>query len=134
MNNNENCIFCKIINGEKEAYKIYEDNLVLVFLDNSPDYNGHMLIIPKKHIVDTKDLLQEHGLLYYMINVAEQMRELIKNTIGTNGMTYLWNMDNAQNVKHFHLHVIPRDKTVEMPAMIPVEEVYKILMDNLEKR
>lgn len=60
-----------------------------------------------------------------MIDVAQKMRELIKDTIGTDGITYLWNMDNAQNVKHFHMHVIPRDKTLEQqPEKLPVDVVY----------
>lgn len=125
IHHTDNCIFCKIAKGEISSYKIYEDDLVFVFLDNSPDYNGHMLIIPKKHIVDTKDLMQEQGLLEHMIMIAEKMRELIKNTIGTEGFTYLWNMDNAQNVKHFHMHVIPRDKTLKIqPDILPVKDVY----------
>ena len=125
IHHTDNCIFCKIAKGEISSYKIYEDDLVFVFLDNSPDYNGHMLIIPKKHIVDTKDLMQEQGLLEHMIMIAEKMRELIKNTIGTEGFTYLWNMDNAQNVKHFHMHVIPRDKTLKIqPNILTVKDVY----------
>lgn len=126
MNNNEKeCIFCKIANKEIDSYKIYEDEKVYVFLDSSPDYNGHMLIIPKKHIVDTRDLLLEDGLLEHLVRIAEQMRKLINDTIGTNGMTYLWNMDNAQNVKHFHMHIIPRDKTLqEQPKKLSVDEVY----------
>lgn len=121
----KNCLFCKIANKEIDSYKIYEDEKVFVFLDNAPDYNGHMLIIPKKHFVDTSDILLEEGLLDHMILVAQQMRKLIKDTIGTNGITYLWNMDNAQNIKHFHLHLIPRDKTLsEEPKKLPIAEVY----------
>lgn len=125
MEKDNDCIFCKIANKKIESHKIYEDEKVFVFLDSSPDYNGHMLIIPKKHIVDTSDLLLEEGLLEHIIIVAERMRKLIGDTIGTNGMTYLWNMDNAQNVKHFHMHIIPRDKTLpEQPEVLPPEEVY----------
>ena len=50
------CIFCKIIKGEIPSYKIFEDDLVLAFLDIHPDTNGHILIIPKKHYVDIMDL------------------------------------------------------------------------------
>ena len=125
MDYHKDCIFCKIANKEVDSYKIYEDDRVFVFLDSSPDFNGHMLIVPKKHIVDTSDVLKEDGLLLHMIDVAQKMRELIKDTIGTDGITYLWNMDNAQNVKHFHIHVIPRDKTLEQqPEKLPVDVVY----------
>ena len=125
MNKEDNCIFCKIANKEIESFKIYEDEMVFVFLTDNPDYNGHMLIIPKKHIVDTSDLLLEDGLLNHIIVVAENMRKLIGDTIGINGMTYLWNMGNAQKVKHFHMHIKPRDKTLlEQPEKLPVDEIY----------
>lgn len=50
------CVFCKIVNGELEVPLIHEDDIVKVFLDREPDYNGHMLIVPKKHIVDILEL------------------------------------------------------------------------------
>ena len=51
--------------------------------------------------------------------------KIVLNTIGINGMTYLWNMGNAQKVKHFHMHIKPRDKTLlEQPEKLPVDEIY----------
>ena len=47
-------IFCKIVNGEIPSYTIYEDDIVKVFLDVNPDANGHLLIIPKKHILNIR--------------------------------------------------------------------------------
>ena len=44
------CVFCKIISGEYSSYKIYEDEVVMAFLDISPASYGHTLIIPKKHL------------------------------------------------------------------------------------
>jgi len=51
----ENCIFCKIIKGEIPSTKIYEDKNFLAFLDIQPVSDGHLLIIPKKHIVWMQD-------------------------------------------------------------------------------
>ncbi len=48
----KDCIFCKIMNNEIPSYTIYEDEVVKVFLDVNPDANGHMLIVPKRHITD----------------------------------------------------------------------------------
>ena len=45
----DNCIFCKIVNGEIPCYKVYEDADVLAFLDVSPVTKGHTLVIPKEH-------------------------------------------------------------------------------------
>ena len=50
------CLFCKIINGEIPCYKVYEDDIVLAFLDVNPDSLGHTLIIPKKHYQDLMDI------------------------------------------------------------------------------
>ena len=46
----ENCVFCKIISGEFSTRKIYEDEFTLAFLDISKDVDGHILVVPKKHI------------------------------------------------------------------------------------
>jgi len=63
----ENCIFCKIINNEIPCYKIYEDDLVLAFLDVNPIVDGHVLIIPKKHFENIFDI--EEKYLERIINV-----------------------------------------------------------------
>ena len=52
----DNCIFCKIINGEIPSYTIFEDELIKIFLDINPSSNGHCLVIPKKHFVDINDI------------------------------------------------------------------------------
>lgn len=53
---NEDCIFCKIINKEKNAEIIYEDEKIISFLDIDPINKGHLLIVPKKHCLDLDDL------------------------------------------------------------------------------
>ena len=53
------CIFCKIINKEIPCYNIYEDDLVLAFLDINPDSDGHTLILPKNHYKQIKDIPRE---------------------------------------------------------------------------
>lgn len=122
----DSCLFCKIIEGEKDVLKIYEDDRILVFLDNNPDWNGHSLIIPKKHLIDTDDILKEEGLLEHILEVAEKTRQLLQEKLQIDGMTYLWNMGNAQNIKHFHMHIIPRDKTLnQQPKIMPLETIYK---------
>ena len=46
----ENCIFCKIVNGEIPAHKVYEDDDFFAFLDIHPQSPGHTQVIPKKHV------------------------------------------------------------------------------------
>ena len=51
----KDCIFCKIISDKSPSLTIFEDEIVRVFMDKTPDNNGHILIVPKKHIVDLQN-------------------------------------------------------------------------------
>ena len=51
----ENCVFCKIISGEFSSRKIYEDEWTMAFLDISKDVDGHILVVPKKHVKNILD-------------------------------------------------------------------------------
>ena len=64
-------IFCKIINGEIPSLTVYEDDIVKVFLDVNPDVNGHLLVVPKKHILDIYDMDDE--TLSYIFKIAKIM-------------------------------------------------------------
>ncbi len=116
------CIFCKIINGDLNSETIYEDEVVKVFLDNFPDYNGHLLIIPKKHILDMNDV--DNDTIIHIHEVSKKMKKLLEEKLGITGLTVLHNSGNAQNIKHFHTHLIPRDKTrVEKEELLTVQEI-----------
>ena len=55
----ENCVFCKIVGGEFSSRKIYEDDYTLAFLDISKDVDGHILVVPKKHVKNVLDADKE---------------------------------------------------------------------------
>lgn len=114
------CIFCKIIAGEIPSYKIYEDDLVLAFLDINPYNPGHTLIIPKKHTLDIYSI--DNELLMHIMNKARDIAKLVTEKLGADGFTLIQNNGFVQEVKHFHLHMIPKyKKKLEMD----IEEVYK---------
>ncbi len=100
------CIFCKIINGEIPSYTVYEDDVVKVFLDIEPNTNGHMLIIPKKHYTNIVDLDSE--TMSHIFDVQKKMYHLVKEKLGAEGATFAQNNDLGQEVKHYHMHLIPR--------------------------
>lgn len=100
------CIFCKIINGEIPSYTVYEDDVVKVFLDINPNTNGHMLIIPKKHFINIVDLDDE--TMSHIFRVQKEMYNLVKEKLGAEGATFAQNNDLGQDVKHYHMHLIPR--------------------------
>lgn len=115
-------IFCKIIKGEIPSYTIYEDDKVKVILDVNPKSNGHSLIIPKEHYKDLYDI--SNDTLNYVMEISKKISELLTEKLHCDGITLVENNGIPQEVKHFHLHVIPIYKE---DNMISVEEVYNKL-------
>ncbi len=114
------CIFCKIINGDIPSFTLYEDDIVKVFLDIEPKANGHTLIIPKKHYKDIEDIDDE--TLMHIFKIAKKMKTLLEDKLQIEGLTFVQNNGLSQEVKHYHLHLIPNYKINDL---ISVEEVYK---------
>ena len=104
----DNCVFCKIVKGEIPCKKIFEDNDMLAFLDINPFKPGHVLIIPKEHTLDFQSIDEE--LLSKIIKRAK----ILSTHVVDNG--------NVQEVKHYHLHIIP--KYVKDPT-ISLDEAFK---------
>lgn len=116
------CIFCKIISGDIPCYKIYEDNDILAFLDINPVEPGHTLIIPKKHTLDFVSIDIE--ILSKILIKAKDISSMLTTKLNADGFTLVQNNGIAQEVKHFHLHIIPKyNKKVEMQ----IEDVYNKL-------
>ena len=116
------CLFCKIVNGEINSYKIYEDDIVFAFLDINPDSVGHTLIIPKKHYLDLNDI--DMNTLAHIMEIAKMLKLRIEEKLNCYGLTIIQNNGDIQEVKHFHLHLKPfyknkKDKTLK--------EVYELL-------
>lgn len=106
----ENCIFCKIANGEIPSKTIYEDDEFRVILDLGPAAKGHALILPKNHYADLYELPEETASQVMLLakKMATQMTEKLHcdgfNLVQNNGETA------GQTVFHFHMHLIPRYK------------------------
>lgn len=102
------CIFCKIINGELPSYKIYEDDKVYAFLDIACDCYGHTIVIPKKHCVNVMDCDDEY-LSAVMLAVKKISNHYV-NDCGFSGVNILNASGKSaqQSVFHLHMHIIPR--------------------------
>lgn len=120
------CIFCKIINGELPTRTVFEDNDIIVIMDNNPDQNGHMLIIPKKHYTDFTEL--DNEIVLKINNVAKKMKDLIYEKLNADGIILTNNYGIYQIVKHYHLHIIPAYK--EKQDIKNVDEIYKKIKQN----
>ena len=116
------CVFCKIIKGEIPSYKVYEDDIVMAFLDINPLSPGHTLIIPKIHTLDLSTI--NNDVLIKIIDTAKDIANLMIEKLQANGYTLIQNNGIAQDVKHFHLHVVPKyNKKIN----ISVEDVFKTI-------
>ena len=104
----DNCIFCKIANGEIPSSTVYEDDDFRAILDLGPAAKGHTLILPKEHADDVTELDENLGAK--VIPLAAKLGRAMKAGLGCAGVNLVQNNGEAagQTVKHFHVHVIPR--------------------------
>ena len=104
------CLFCKIIKGEIPSYKIYEDEFTFAFLDIAKDFEGHTLVIPKKHVDNILDADIE--TLKHVMNTVQKISNHYIQNCGYEGVNLLNNNNEAaeQSVMHLHIHIIPRRK------------------------
>ncbi len=100
------CLFCKIISGDIPSNTIYEDEIVKVFLDISPISNGHCLIVPKKHYTNIEDIDLE--TLKHINEISKKLHKELKEKLNCEGLTLIQNNGLGQEVKHYHLHLVPR--------------------------
>lgn len=125
------CLFCKIIDGSIPSYTVYEDDKIKVFLDINPNNDGHLLVIPKEHKANLYEM--DNDTLIYMLNIIrEKLKPILSDKLNIDGLTISQNNDYGQEVKHFHIHVIPRYKNDKFPLASncsKVEDVYHKLVD-----
>ena len=104
----ENCIFCKIVNGQIPSYKIYEDEHTYAFLDIACDTFGHTLVIPKQHCVNVLDC--DADILAKVMQTVQKIANHYVTNCGFSGVNVLnaSGKDAEQSVFHLHMHIIPR--------------------------
>jgi histidine triad (HIT) family protein len=118
------CLFCKIANGEIPSEIVYEDDIVSVFLDIRPNTNGDSLIVPKKHFKDFREVDDE--TLIHMHNVMRKLYPMYVEKLKCEGLTLCHNTDYGQEIKHFHIHFIPRYKDDEVKHFSNKEKLLDI--------
>ena len=105
----EDCIFCKIIDGEIPSYTVYEDDVVKAFLDISQNTPGHTLVVPKKHVKDIFEYDSELAAAVFS-RLPKSARAIRDSNPDIKGMNILNNNGSVayQSVFHSHIHLIPR--------------------------
>ena len=106
----DDCIFCKLANGDIPTNTIYEDDDFRVFLDASPATKGHCLIVPKEHFDNLADL--DDTVASKVLPLAKKIMKLLSDKLGWDGFNLVQNNGEVagQTVFHFHMHLIPRYK------------------------
>lgn len=113
------CIFCKIIKEEIPSYTIYENEYIKCFLDINPIAPGHALIIPKHHYKDLKDI--DEKSLYEIVKSSKYVYNLLDSKLSPDGIRIVQNNGCYQDIKHYHMHLIPKYKE---DISYDVEDVY----------
>lgn len=102
----DDCIFCKIVQGDIPATKLYQDELVTGFRDINPQAPTHVLVIPNEHITDLSEVTLDHGeLLARLVHVLNEVAK--SEGIAESGYRILANTkaDAHQEVFHLHFHL-----------------------------
>ncbi len=104
----KNCIFCRIIAGEIPGLKVYEDELVLAFMDIAPINFGHVLVIPKEHHTSVATIPE--NIAGRMFLVGSRIGVAMRRGLDADGFNFHLSDGTVagQVVMHAHLHVVPR--------------------------
>jgi histidine triad (HIT) family protein len=124
-----NNVFAKILRGEFPAYKVYEDDRVLAFLDIMPQAPGHTLVVPKNPARNVLDIAPDD--LAYLIKATQKIAKTAMSVFAADGLNiFQFNEPAAgQTVFHLHFHVIPRRDGVALKAPASFKEDPVVLAD-----
>lgn len=102
------CVFCAIVAGEEPADIVLDEPDLLAFLDRRPVFKGHVLLVPRTHVVTLPDLPagQRDGFLA----AAQALASAVVDGLGAQGSFVAVNNTVSQSVPHLHLHVVPRTR------------------------
>ena len=104
----DNCVFCKIIDGQIPSTTVYEDAYFKAILDISPANKGHIIVLAKEHVENIFELKEE--LAAKVFPVVSKLASAVKTALNCDGINILQNNGIAagQTVFHLHVHIIPR--------------------------
>jgi histidine triad (HIT) family protein len=100
------CAFCAIIAGEASADVVHSGERTMAFLDKTPVFHGHVLLVPRTHVTTLADLPADE--LPDFTALAQRLERAVESATGAAGSLVLINNVVSQSVPHLHLHVIPR--------------------------
>jgi histidine triad (HIT) family protein len=102
------CVFCGIIGGALPASIVMQDDDVVAFLDTKPLFKGHVLVVPRAHVVTLGDL--PPASLPRFFGAVQRLSRAVPEACGAQGTFVAMNNVVSQSVPHLHAHVVPRTK------------------------
>jgi len=102
------CLFCEIAARRVPAEIVYEDDLAVAFLDHRPVFAGHILLVPRNHVITLAELpVGEVGPLFQL---AQRLEVAVERGLAADGTFIAINNIVSQSVPHLHVHIVPRRK------------------------
>ena len=102
------CVFCAIVDGSLPASVVLREPGVVAFLDATPLFKGHVLVVPDKHVVTLGDLPPAE--LPALFGAVQRLARALPTALGAQGTFVATNNVVSQSVPHLHVHVVPRTK------------------------
>jgi histidine triad (HIT) family protein len=102
----ESCAFCSIVAGDADADIVFDGAAAVAFLDRSPLFKGHVLVVPRRHIVTLPEL-EPVGPFF---EVVQLVAAAVPAALGAQGTFVALNNIVSQSVPHLHAHVVPRTR------------------------
>jgi histidine triad (HIT) family protein len=108
MTKTQDCLFCSIAEGDTDAAVVWSDADFAAFLDVRPVFKGHVLLVPRQHVVTLPDL--PASLRAPFLAAAQRLAAAMVTALGAQGSFVAINNTVSQSVPHLHCHVVPRTK------------------------
>ncbi|MEV7329095.1 HIT family protein [Micromonospora sp. NPDC093244] len=102
------CVFCEIVAGAVPAFRVADEPDGVAFLDTRPVFKGHVLVVPRVHLVTLAELPAE--LLPGYFALVRRLAVAVETGMGAGGTFVAMNNKVSQSVPHLHTHVVPRTK------------------------
>jgi histidine triad (HIT) family protein len=102
------CLGCRLANKREKVFTVYENSFLRCILDHEPFNSGHVLILPKEHLEESVDFDMEMNIA--LMKAVQLISKTIEEIYQPDGITICQNGGVFSDLKHYHMHVVPRYK------------------------
>lgn len=114
------CPFCAIVDGRRQAHRVYADEHVVAILDANPAVRGHTLVLPREH--RERLLLEAPDLADPVYEAVQAVITGMRSVFDPDGVSLFYtSADIAGTIAHAHVHVLPRFRDDDVRLALPRE-------------